>query len=67
MIHVYTSVHVSAKYCDNLTGDLDSRDFITVILNGQIRVRQGWGGGRAWCSGGVVEARRTQGTPQVEV
>jgi hypothetical protein len=40
---------------------------IRVILNGQIRVRRGWGGGGAWCGGGVVEARRTQGTRQLEV
>ena len=53
MIHVYTSVRISANYCDNLTGDLDSRDFITVILNGQIRC--GGGGAGAWC--GVVRAR----------
>jgi hypothetical protein len=38
-----------------------------VVLNGQIRVRQGWGGGGAWCGGGVVEAWRTQGTRQLEV
>ena len=63
-------VHVRphfGKLLDNLTGDLASGDLIRVILNGQIRVRRGWGGGRAWCVGGVVEAQRTQGTHQLEV
>ena len=40
-----------------------------VILNGQNSGAAGWGGGGggAWCVGGVLEARRTQGTRQLEV
>ena len=39
------------------------------ILNGQNLGAAGWGGGGggAWCVGGVLEARRTQGTRQLEV
>jgi hypothetical protein len=44
-----------------------SATLIRVVLNGQIRVRRGWGGGGAWCGGGVAEAQRTQGTRQLEV
>jgi hypothetical protein len=32
---------------------------IRVILNGQIRVRRGWGGGGAWCGGGAEDTRDT--------